>query len=258
MSVFRPWRRDVRRDIEDELRFHFDVRVGELTGQGVPAEEARQRAVAEFGDVDQVRSSLKDIDERVAAQKKRADVFDGLRQDFTYAARSLWNAPAVSLTIIVTLALGLGVNAAMFSLLDAILFRPPAVVSDPADVRRLWSLRTFRSGAQYWSGYDYATYAAVQTSLAAAADLALYESPDQRPLGRGEEPPTIGVSPASASYFSVLGVRPAVGRVYAPDEDRLDVAAPVAVISDRLWQREFNSDRDVVGQVLVISGKPYT
>ena len=258
MSTFKPWRRDVRRDIDDELRFHFDARVGELIGQGVPAEAARVKAVAEFGDVDQVRSNLKDIDERVAAQKKRADVFDGLRQDFTYAARSLWNTPAVSLTIILTLALGLGVNAAMFSLLDAILFRPPAGVLESAEVRRLWNLRTFRSGAQYWSGYDYSTYAAVQQSLADGAELALYESPDQLPLGRGEEPPKINVSPASASYFSVLRARPALGRVYAPDEDRLDVASPVAVISDRLWQREFNSDRDAVGQLLIISGKQYS
>jgi putative ABC transport system permease protein len=258
MSVFRPWRRDVRRDIDEELRFHFDARIAELMAQGVTPDEARRRATVEFGDVDAVRLDLKEIDERAAAHRKRADVFDGLRQDFTYAARSLWNTPAVSLTIILTLALGLGVNAAMFSLLDTILFRPPAGVAEPAAVRRLWSLRTFRSGAQYWSGYDYSTYAAVQQSLAAGAELALYESPDQRPLGRGEEPPKINVSPASASYFSVLGARPSLGRVYAPDEDRLDAASPVAVISDRFWQREFNSDRDVVGQVLIISGKQYT
>ena len=258
MSRFIPWRRDVRRDIDEELRFHFEARIAELVRQGIAPDDARARAVAEFGDVEEVKSDLKAIDERVAAQKKRADIFDGLRQDLTYAARSLWNTPAVSLTIILTLALGLGVNAAMFSLLDAILFRPPAGVTEPADVRRLWSLRTFWSGAQYWSGYDYSTYAAVRQALGESSDLALFESPSKVPLGRGEEPPTIGVSPASASYFPVLGVRPALGRVYAPDEDRTDVAVPVVVISDRLWKREFNGDRDVVGQVLVISGKQYT
>jgi predicted permease len=258
MSAFMPWRRDVRRDIDEELRFHFDTRIAELVGQGLKPEDARARAVAEFGDLDAVRSDLRTIDERLAAQKKRADVFDGLRQDFTYAARSLWNTPAVSLTIILTLALGLGVNAAMFSLLDAILFRPPAGVTEPADVRRLWSLRTFRSGTEYWSGYDYSTYAAVRHTLEADAEAALYEWPRKLPLGRGEEPPTITVSPASASYFPVLGARPALGRVYAPDEDRVDAAVPVVVISDRLWNREFNGDRNVVGQVLVISGKQYT
>jgi predicted permease len=253
-----PWRRDVRRDIDDELRFHFDARVAELVAQGMGPEEARARAVAEFGDVDEVRSNLKAIDERVAAQRKRADVFDGLRQDFSYAARSLWRTPAVSLTIVLTLALGLGVNTAMFSLLDAILLRSPAGVTEPDAVRRLWSLRTFRSGPQYWSGYDYATYAAVQEALAGRADIALYESPEQTPLGRGEEPPTINVVPASASLFRLLGVRPAIGRLYGADEDQLDAAAPVAVISDRLWKREFRADRDVVGQELILSGRPYT
>jgi predicted permease len=253
-----PWRRDVRRDIDDELRFHFDARVAELVAQGLRPEDARARAVAEFGDVDEVRSDLKDIDERVAAQRKRADVFDGLRQDLVYSARSLWRTPAVSLTIVLTLALGLGVNTAMFSLLDAILFRPPAGVAEPDGVRRLWSLRTFRSGARYWSGYDYSTFAAVQQALAGRADLAFYDTPRDFPLGRGEEPPTVNVAAASASLFTVLGVRPALGRLYQADEDRLEGAAPVTVISDRLWKREFNGDRDVVGQFLVVSGRQYT
>lgn len=258
MSVFRSWRRDVRRDIEDELRFHFDARIAELVGQGMPPDNARAQAVAEFGDVDEVRSNLKAIDERVAAHRKRADLFDGLRQDVVYSARSLWRTPAVSLTIIVTLALGLGVNAAMFSLLDAILFRPPAGVAEPDGVRRLWQLITFRSGAQYWSGYGYPAYAAVEQALTGRADLALYRMPDSYPLGRSEEPPTIKVSGATASWFSLLGVRPALGRIYGPDEEQLGAAEPVVVISDRLWKREFNGDREVVGQQLVLSGRSYT
>ena len=162
MSAFRPWRRDVRRDIDDELRFHFDARIAELVALGMPLEEARESAIAEFGDVDEVRSNLNAIDERVAAQRKRADVFDGLRQDVVYSTRSLWRTPAVSLTIILTLALGLGVNAAMFSLLDVILFRPPAGVAKPDGVQRLWQLVKFRSGTQFWSGYAYPDYAAVE------------------------------------------------------------------------------------------------
>ena len=258
MSVFRPWRRDVRRDIDEELRFHFDARIAELVRQGVSAVEARDRAVAEFGDVDEVRTNLKAIDERLAAQRKRADILDALSQDIRYASRSLWRTPVVSFTIIVTLALGLGVNAAMFSLLDAILFRPPSGVSAPENVRRLWALRTFRSGSQYWSGYDYSTFAAVEKALAGRADLAIYEGPDAGALGRGEEPPAVNVAAASASYFRVLGVRPILGRIYAPDEERLDASAPVTVISDRLWKREFSADENVIGQLIEFSGKQYT
>ena len=127
MSVFRPWRRNVRREIDDELRFHFDARISELVSLGLSADEARRKAVEEFGDIDEVRADLKSIDERVASQQKRADILESLWYDVRYAARSLWRTPAVSITIIITLALGLGVNTAMFSLLDAILFRPRRV-----------------------------------------------------------------------------------------------------------------------------------
>jgi predicted permease len=258
MSAFMPWRRNVRREIDDELRFHFDARISELISHGLSAGDARAKAIEEFGNVDEVKENLKAIDDRLAAQQQRADVFEGWRQDIVYSARSLWRTPAVSLTIILTLALGLGVNAGMFSLLDAILFRPPAGVAEPDGVRRLWQLVTFRSGPQYWSGYSYRAYAAVEETIGERADLAIYDSPEAYPLGRDEEPPTIKVSGATASWFSILGVRPVLGRIYAPDEEQLGAAASVVVLSDRLWKREFNADRDVVGQQLVLSGKPYT
>src|SRR5687768_11659690 len=204
MSVFMPWRRNPRRDIDDELRFHFDARIAELVSQGLKPDDARARAVAEFGDIDEVRENLKAIDERVAAQRDRADVLEGLRYDIRHAARSLLRTPLLSLTIIVTLALGLGVNAAMFSLLDVVLFRAPAAVTEPEGVRRLWSLHQFRSGPQYWAGYDYATFTGVERSLAGHADLAIYDGPSKVSLGRAEEPPKINVASASASLFSVL------------------------------------------------------
>jgi predicted permease len=258
MSVFRFWKPDVKRDIDDELRFHFEARIAELVSLGATPEAAREQAVAEFGDVDAVRTDLRVIDDRLVAQRRRADVLDGWRQDVTYAARSLRRTPAVSLAIVVTLALGLGANASMFSLLDVVLLRPPAGVAEPDGVRRLWSLHVFRSGAQYWSGYDYQGYMAVKQSLEGRADLAIYGGPDAFALGRGENPPKVNVSTASASYFSVLGVRPAFGRLYGPDEDRVESGAPVVVISDRLWSREFGSDPGVIGQEIQLKERPYT
>ena len=258
MSAFMPWRRNPRREIDEELRFHFDARIAELAAQGLKPEDARARALAEFGDVDAVRENLEAIEERVAARRSRTDVLEGLRYDIRHAARSLWRTPLVSLTVIVTLALGLGVNAAMFSLLDVILFRAPAAVTEPESVRRLWSLLRFRSGPQYWAGYDYATFTGVQRSLAGYADLAIYDGPSKASLGRAEEPPKINVASASASLFSVLGVRPALGRVYGPDEERADAAEQVVVITDRFWKREFNADREVIGQSLILAGKQYT
>lgn len=258
MSAFRPWRRNVRREIDDELRFHLDARITELVSLGMSAEGARAKAIEEFGNVDEVKADLQTIDQRVAAQRKRADLFEGIWYDARHAARSLGKTPAVSITIIITLALGLGVNAAMFSLLDAILFRAPAGVADAGGVKRLWSLRTFRSGKQYWSGYDYRSFAAVEKAVADRALLALYGAPDGFPLGRGEEPPLVNVSTANASFFRVIGVRPAVGRIYGADEEVPQASAPVTVISDRFWQREFNRDADVIGKIVHFNSKPFT
>ncbi|MGQ0646217.1 MAG: ADOP family duplicated permease [Gemmatimonadaceae bacterium] len=183
---------------------------------------------------------------------------DSLRQDVMFAARSLLRTPVVSLTIIVTLALGLGVNAAMFSMLDVIFLRPPTGVAAPDGVRRLWAHVTFRRGAQFWSGYDYASYAAVQQSLAGKADLAVYQPPWPLPLGKGENPSSVRVVGASATYFAILGVRPALGRFYSDEEDRLNGGAPVAVLSDRMWRRMFGADPGVLGRQIDLQGTSFT
>jgi predicted permease len=258
MSRFRSGRRDVQRDIDDEVRFHLDARIEELVGQGLPPDEARAQALAEFGDVNDVRSDLRAIDVRLARRRTRGDLLEGIAQDLVYSVRSLGRTPAVSLTIILTLALGLGVNAAMFSLLDAIFLRPPAGVPNAAEVRRLWSYRVFRDGPRFWSGFDYAAYAALGQALAGKADLAIYGIPTKVALGRGETPPMVNVASASASLFPLLGVRPARGRLYGADEDGLDAAAPVVVISDAFWKREFGGDRGAIGREIILGGHPFT
>jgi hypothetical protein len=154
----RFWRSDVRADIEDELAFHFQARISELSAQGMTPEAARAQALEEFGDVDVVRSSLQTIDQRVARRASRMEWLDGWRQDIVYAARSLRRTPGVTFAIVATLALGLGANTAMFSLLNAVFLRPPAGVAQPDHVRRLWSEFTFRSGREFWPGYDYMQY----------------------------------------------------------------------------------------------------
>ena len=165
----RFWRRDVRADIDDELRFHFDARIEELIAGGMSPAAARAQAMAEFGDVDEVRRGLREIDDRLARRRDRLEWFDALRQDVVYAARSLRRAPAVSFTIIATLALGLGVNAAMFSLLDTVFFRPPAGVARPNEVDRLWFYYRFRDGSKFADWFDYTSYEAAVASMTGRA-----------------------------------------------------------------------------------------
>jgi len=248
----------IQRDIDAELHFHLDARIEELKGQGVSPENARTQALAEFGDVNDVRSNLREIDTRVARRRGRADLLDGLRQDVVYAARSLRRTPVVSLTIILTLALGLGANAAMFSLLDVIFLRPPAGVPHPEQVRRLWSEVRYSTGARFWPGFDYSRYAAIATAFDGQADVTFYRPPEQRKLGKGESAPTAAIAGAAANYFTALGLKPQLGRFYTAEEDRVDVATPVAVISDAFWKRELNGASDAIGQQLAFSDQRYT
>ena len=248
----------VQRDIDAELRFHFDARIEELVGQGMSRDDARAQALAEFGDVNDVRASLRAIDRRVARRRNRAELWDGIRQDVVYAARSLRGAPAVSLTVILTLALGLGVNAAMFSLLDVIFLRPPAAVERPDELRRVWSERKFTEGKQFWPGFDYSSYAALARSLGEQADVSFYQVPQPRKLARSENAPKATVSGVPASYFRLLGVKPQRGRFFAPDEDRVDVQSSVAVISDAFWKRELGGSPEAIGQQITLSNQRFT
>jgi putative ABC transport system permease protein len=253
----RFWRRDVPADIDAELRFHFEARIEELMVRGLSRDAARAQATEEFGDVDAVRRGLREIDDRVARRHDRAEWLDGVRKDVVYAARSLRRTPAVSLTIILTLALGLGVNAAMFSLLDVIFLRAPAGVAHPERVRRLWSERPTVDGRQFHSIYDYSSYDALVAAIGTQVDLAVYGYPGQRALSTDENPPMATVSGANDSYFDVLGVHPELGRFFSREEDRIDAPAPVVVISDAFWRRHFGGDTHVIGKILSIAGSVY-
>ena len=229
-----------------------------MTASGLDREPARRAALAEFGDVAQVSRQLYAIDDRVARRGDRLERFRSVAGDFRYAARSLGRTPIVATTIVLTLALGIGVNAAMFSLLDVLYLRPPAGVIDPGGVHRVWMQHRFESGTAFWPGFDYPSYRAIQQALFGDAATAIYTYP--RRISSNPGAPASGpvVSNVSASFFGALGVHPARGRSFTVDDDRLGAPTHVAVISDAYWRRAFDGDPDAIGKALVIGKERYT
>ena len=254
----RFWRRDVRADIDDELAFHFQTRIGELTERGFTANEAHARALEEFGDLNAVRSDLHAIDTRMERRAQRVEWLDGWRQDLVYSARSLRRTPAVTAAIVLTLALGLGANAAMFTLLNAVFLRPPGGVARPQDMRRVWSENQFTSGRQFWPGYDYMEYEAIRRAIAGVGRTTIYSHPNETKVHRGGASGNVVKVHAEAAFFPTLGVRPAIGRFFTADEDRLGAGQPVAVVSHAYWQRALDGDSAVVGETVRMDGVPYT
>jgi predicted permease len=246
----RFFKRSVNADIDDELRFHFDERIAELIAQGATPEAARARAAEEFGDVSTVRRDLRSIDERLDRRRDRGEWIHGLFADFAYSARSLLRTPIVAATVVVTLALGLGVNVAMFSLLDVLFLRYPDGIVDPKGVHVVWRQITFVSGTQYWSGFSVPGYNAVTSAFGSDAKTALYSYPQARIMRGFEEGATARMSYVNNEYFSLLGVSAARGRMFAADENRFGVPVRVAIVSDRFWHERLARADSALGQHL--------
>jgi predicted permease len=174
-----------------------------------------------------------------------------LKQDLRYAVRTLRRAPTLAATVIATLALGIGANSVIFSAVDAVLLRD-APVSDPDTLVDVYT----SSGSTLYSRSSYPDYFDLRDSLTFAS-LAAYTEVPFTIDGNGQPEPVAGEL-VSGNYFDALGVTMAVGRGFAPDEDRIGAPVRVAVISHALWHRLFNADRSAIGQTFRLNTNPYT
>ena len=255
----RFFRRDASADVDDELRFHFDERVAQFRASGMSHDEAVEAAHTQFGDVPAVRSDLIAIGKRVERNRDATEWLDALRADLRTALRGLARQPAFSAAVIVTLALGLGVNAAMFSFLDRVYLRMPSGVAEPGALRRMWSLDHGRTGEVRATGLRLggADYGAVRAAFGAEAQLSLFAVQPTVRVGDDAENNTYVVR-ADADYLPLLGVRAMKGRFFTKEEAVLDSPAQVAVISHDLWRSRFGSDPSILGKPLVLTGVKYT
>ncbi len=173
--------------------------------------------------------------------------------DFRLALRSLHKSPGFAAAVIITLALGIGANTTMFGVLDTLLLKPPAYVQDPGRVHRLYLQQRGQAGAG--SSASFPAYESMRTVQAFSATAASFYA--RLSLGHGVDARPVNVEGVTASYFPLLGVRPALGRFFAATEDRLG-ATPVAVVSYGYWRRHLHGDPRVLGRTLPVGRFTYT
>jgi predicted permease len=181
---------------------------------------------------------------------------DALRQDATYTLRDLRRNPIFTAGVTLTLALGIGANAAMFSLVDRLLFRPPARMIDPATVHRVYLYRTVR-GVEAERGGIYARYldlANWSTSFSQTAGM----TRKTLAVGVANETRLRSVAVVSAGFFGFFDAPPVIGRYFTASDDAPPTPAPVAVLSRRMWETEFGSRTDVLGSILHVDAVAYT
>ncbi len=246
----RLWRASVEDEVESELAFHLEMTTRELMEQGMSLTNARTEAERRFGDSAAINAECRRYGAERDRRAVRAEYLDELRQDATFAIRQLLRARGFTIVAVLTLALGIGATAAVFSALDAVALRPLPY----ANADRIVVVHPTRKGEPTDpSPPEYLGYQAVPAfDRVAAAVLQAGIT-----LRLGDVPEMIGGGHVTADYFAVFGAHPLLGRTFTADEDSPG-RANVAVISYRLWMSHFNGDRAAVGRTVEIDGTPHT
>jgi putative ABC transport system permease protein len=245
--------------VDDEIAFHLDMRAKRLETLGMSPEAARREALRQFGNLDTVRRACVTFDEERERTMRRRNYLDALRQDTAYALRTLRRNAGFTLVIVLTLALGIGANTAIFTLVNALLLRP-LDVSHPEQLVAIGDPARPTSMAQGGARLDLASYPVYQEVRARASMFSgilasgRADRVDVSIDGHDIEHPRARF--VSGNYFAVLGVPAAIGRTFGSDEDDGIGTSPVLVISHDYWQRRFAGSRDVIGKKILIDGVP--
>jgi len=235
----------VKSELSDELRFHSEQQVEKLVASGVPLDEARRRTRLAIGTHDHVHEEFRDA--------SGVRFFETLMQDLHFAFRMLRKAPAFTATAILTLALGIGANTAIFSVLDAVVLRP---LPFPSPNRLVHLTGKFSMGDQAGiSPPDYVDYRAANHTFEQLAVLN-YEDGISNLAGQGK-PEQVAVSLASWNLFDALGIAPAVGRSFVPADEQSTIPQ-VAILGNSIWRSHFGADPKIIGKSIVLDGQTLT
>ncbi|HEV3316064.1 MAG TPA: ABC transporter permease [Candidatus Angelobacter sp.] len=245
-NLFR--RKQLDADLDEELSAYAELVAAEKEQSGMSHEEARRDARREMGGVEQVRQNVREIHAGVWLEK--------LGQDIRYGARSLAKNPAFSIVAIATLALGIGANTAMFSLLDQIVLHL-LPVKQPERLVKVTVV-----GNNYGNSYgtdrvSWPMFEDLRGRNEAFSDM-FCRFPATVTVGYGDRATQARAELVSASYFPVLGVGAAMGRTIAPDDDNVPDERPVVMLSYSFWRNYFNADPTIVGRTIVLNGHDMT
>jgi predicted permease len=235
------------RELDEELQFHVDQKIDEGIAQGLSPEEARREALRAIGGVEQRKEEMRDT--------RGVHALTDFLDDVRYAVRSLRRASRLTMFVAVTLAMGIGMASAAFSMLDALIFRPYPVprprtvvtlVSTSHDnTSDLFSYREYLDIRANTKSYDGVIANATLSAVGFTAEP-------------GSVPRVKGGMMVSGDYFHVLGVEPQLGRAFRPDEDQVPGRDAVVVLGPDVWKNDFASDPNVLGKTIRLNGRNFT
>ena len=239
-----------------EVEHHLAELIERLQDEGLSKEDATAEALRRFGDPALYRGRLERTEKQRRRKMRRIEAWGLVRSMIVQTARTLRRHPGYAAGVIVTLGLGVGANAAMFDILDRLLFQPPLHVADHEQVKRVIVERSFLGRLNRASSMAFLDFMDLKQHQG-LSEVAAYWGPSEATLGSGADATRIKVNEASWELFPLLGARPALGRFYGEQDDR-EEAPLTAVISHEYWKRALGSEPGVLGRTLEITGKVFT
>jgi len=245
-------REDAERDVREEIRLHVELRTEQLIGGGMAPEDARREAERKFGSIDDVRPLLEETATHREAVMRKREWWESFTQDLRYVLRSLKRSPTFVISATLTLALGLGANGALFSVLDRLYLQSPAGIPAPDNLHRVYETYIQPpSEKQIRSVVSPPEFLAEASAAPRGASIAGYRT-DTRPLGKDDSAPVGGFTRVLGDYFTTIGIHPAVGRNFTAEEVQPQTVSLVAVVSSSFAHSKFGSDRDAIDKALDI------
>ncbi len=239
-SLFR--RKNVEAELDDELRFHFEKQVSKFIQSGLAPEEAKRRARLEFGGMEQLKEEHRDA--------RGVSFIETLVQDVRYGVRTLRKNPGFAAIAVLTLALAIGANTAIFSVVDAVLLRP-LPFKDPA--RLVWATEHFAFGPSTMVSADFPAW---KDRNHVFEQIAAFGGTAGANLTGAGEPARVTVTQVTTGLFSMLGVQPVAGRAFLADEEKQG-QEHLALLSETLWRNRFSADPRIIGETIRLDGTGY-
>jgi len=245
----RFWRTNVREDVSAEIDFHLEALIEEYVANGMSPDDARRAAISRFGDPDRVAGAMRVLAQQRETTMRRSETLLGLDRDLRFAFRQLAKRPAFTVVALITLALGIGANTAIFSAVNTVLLRPlpvrdlDRIVFIHDNLPKLNLMETPLDPSEVLALTPRSDLFAA-TGAVRGGSVVLTETGEPRRLARGQ---------TQGRFFDAFGVAPYLGRIYRPDESE-NGNHRVALLSHDFW-RELGADRGIVGRKLTLNGE---
>ncbi|HEU4834145.1 MAG TPA: ABC transporter permease [Pyrinomonadaceae bacterium] len=236
-------RETVINDIDREMRLHLEMEVDANIKAGMSPGEAREKAMRSFGNLNRAVDAAYDV--------KGGGIFETLVQDIRYGVRMLAKHKAFTSIAVITLALGIGANTAIFSVVNELLLRPLPY----RDAERIVTVWEVSPRGRHQNSTSRANFRAWREQTTSFNYMAAFSDQRQNLTGTGE-PEELSIQLASPDFFKILGVEPILGRTFLPEDEKAQ--SPVAVLSYGLWQRRFGGQAAIVGQPITLNDEKYT